>query len=92
MRVRWTGPAADDLQDIVRFIRNDNPTAARKMAALIVDAVMNLRKMPYRGRPGLVPGTRELVFAPYPYVAVYEVISDSVQVLRIRHAAQDWPA
>jgi plasmid stabilization system protein ParE len=36
-------------------------------------------------------GTRELVFAPWPYIAVYEIIQNEVQVLRIRHASQDWP-
>jgi toxin ParE1/3/4 len=40
---------------------------------------------------GLAPNTRELVFAPWPYIAVYEIIEDQVQILRIRHASQDWP-
>jgi toxin ParE1/3/4 len=43
-----------------------------------------------RGRRGRVEGTRELVFASLPFVAVYEVL-DQVQVLRILHGAQQWP-
>ena len=50
-----------------------------------------LRTFPQRGRIGLAKDTRELVFAPWPYIAVYEIIEDQVQVLRIRHASQDWP-
>jgi plasmid stabilization system protein ParE len=26
-----------------------------------------------------------------PYIAVYIVFRDEVQILRIRHAAQEWP-
>jgi len=39
----------------------------------------------------LASDTRELVFAPWPYIAVYEIIEGQVHVLRIRHASQDWP-
>ncbi len=90
-RVRWTTNAAADLTHIVQRIREDNPSAAQRVAREIYGAVAGLRKFPYRGRIGLAPGTRELVFAPWPYIAVYEVVENQVQVLRIRHAAQDWP-
>jgi len=71
VRVRWTADAADDLVDIIEFIRRDNPAAARRMAQTI-----------YKGIAGLIFGS---------YIAVYEIIDNQVQVLRIRHAAQDWP-
>ena len=91
MRVRWTGKAADDLAQIVEYIRKDNPAAARRVAQAIYKNIAELRAFPRLGRVGLVENTRELVFAPWPYIAVYEIIEDQVQVLRIRHAAQDWP-
>jgi len=52
---------------------------------------MLLMTIPNRGRVGRASDTRELVFAPLPYIAVYQVIEDQVQVLRVRHASQDWP-
>ncbi|MDQ2774628.1 MAG: type II toxin-antitoxin system RelE/ParE family toxin [Acidobacteriota bacterium] len=91
MRVRWTGLAADDLARIVERIREDNPAAAQRVARTIYKGVAALRTMPQRGRPGAVPDTRELVFSPLPYIAVYEILEDQLQVLRIRHAAQNWP-
>jgi len=91
MRVRWTSDAANDLARIVERIREDNPTAAQRVARTIYRAVAELRKFPHLGRPGLVESTRELVFPPWPYIAVYEIIGDQVNVLRIRHASQDWP-
>lgn len=92
MRVRWTTNAADDLNRIIDRIREDDkPAAAQSVAKTIFTTVAALRTFPYRGRLGLAPGTRELVFAPWPYIAVYEIIGDHVQILRIRHASQDWP-
>ena len=91
MRVRWTATAADDLAHIVDYIRKDNPAAARRVAQTIYQGIAGLRKSPNIGRIGLAENTRELIFSPWPYIAVYEIIGDQVQVLRIRHAAQDWP-
>jgi addiction module RelE/StbE family toxin len=90
-RVRWTTNAADDLSRIVSYIRRDNPEAARRVARTIFNRVAELRRFPNRGRIGLAPNTRELIFAPWPYIAVYEVMDDHILVLRIRHAAQNWP-
>ena len=91
IRVRWTTHAADDFTRIIEHIREDNPDAAHRVARTIYRAVADLRTFPRRGRAGLAPDTRELVFPPWPYIVVYEFINDHVNVLRIRHAAQDWP-
>jgi toxin ParE1/3/4 len=91
MRVRWTVDAANDLTHIVERIREDNVTAAERVAQTIYKGVDSLRTFPNRGRVGRASYTRELVFAPLPYIAVYQVIEDQVQVLRVRHASQDWP-
>ena len=90
MRVRWT-TADDDPAHIVERIREDNPSTAQRVARSIYTAVAGLRKIPCRGRIGLAPNMREPVFTPWPYIAVYEVIEDCVQLLRIRHASRNWP-
>ena len=90
MRVRWTMDAADDLERICDDIAKSRPDSARRVAQTIVEGVAALHIFPNRGRPGRVEGTRELIFAPLPFLAVYEV-RDDVQVLRILHGAQRWP-
>jgi toxin ParE1/3/4 len=89
MRLRWTAPAAQDLYSITRYIRGDNPTAAREVAKTIYDGCESLISSPHRGRKGKQPGTRELVFSPLPYIAVYRVTEDTVEILHIWHGAQD---
>jgi toxin ParE1/3/4 len=90
MRVRWTADAADDLERICDYVAQSNPDSARRIARTIVDGIASLQTFPNRGRLGRVEGTREVVFAPLPFVAVYEV-RDEVHVLRILHGARQWP-
>lgn len=66
MRIRWTTPAAQDLYRITRYIRRDNPNAAREVAKTIHDGCQSLIHTPHRGRKGIEPGTCELVFSPLP--------------------------
>jgi len=46
---------------------------------------------PHRGRKGRIEDTRELVFPKLPYIAVYRITGDVVEILHFYHAAQDWP-
>lgn len=46
---------------------------------------------PNLGRPGRIAGTRELV-AHQNYVLVYDVTGDMVRILRVLHAAIQWPS
>jgi addiction module RelE/StbE family toxin len=89
MRLRWTAPAAQDLYRIAKYIRRDNPNAAREVSRTIYDGCESLVNSPHRGRQGKQAGTRELVFVPLPYIAVYRVTEDVVEILHIWHGAQD---
>jgi len=79
------------LTRIAERIRKDNPSAALNVARIIYKRGSDLRIFPNRGRIGLAENTRELMFPPWPYIVVYEIIEDRVNVLRVRHASRDWP-
>lgn len=91
MQVRWTMPAAQDLQEIARFISKGSPTAARAVAKALFDAANNLDIFPLRGRVGRIAGTRELVVRTLPYIVVYQVTKTAIQILHIYHGARNWP-
>jgi toxin ParE1/3/4 len=57
----------------------------------LYEAIRSLKDFPHRGRIGREEGTRELLFPPLPYVTVYRVKEQSIEVLRIYHSAQDRP-
>ena len=91
MRLRWTTPAANDLYTIVEYIQQDNPDAATDVAQTIYDGCDGLIRFPHRGRKGRIDGTRELVFPGLPYIVVYRVKDQVVEIARIYHGAQDRP-
>jgi toxin ParE1/3/4 len=90
MRIRWTSDAANDLQNILSYIHREHASAAPAVVRTIIDAIGSLIRFPSRGRPGTVPGTRELVVPTLPYIVVYSATDEAVQLLHIYRAAQDW--
>ena len=90
MRIRWTLPAADDLQNIKAHLQQYYPHFAESTVRTIYSQIRLLKSSPYRGRPGHRNGTRELALAPLPYIVVYSVKAEAVEILHIDHGAQDW--
>ena len=43
------------------------------------------------GRVGRVPDTREFVITDTPYIAAYQIVEDTLVILRVLHGAQRWP-
>lgn len=91
MRVRWLRAALKNLDDEAGFIATDDPQAAREVVARITQAVALLGGQPALGRPGRVPGTRELVIPGTHYLVPYRVRQDMVEVLRLFHTARRPP-
>jgi toxin ParE1/3/4 len=91
MEVRWSMQAGSDLERIYERILKENQSAAREVVTTLYEGCAALKDFPNRGRPGRMKGRRELVFAPLPYIAVYQVKPQVVEISRIYHAAQDWP-
>jgi plasmid stabilization system protein ParE len=90
MPLRWTEPAASDLNHSCDYLEeHEGSTTARRVALSIYERVSSLVKFPELGRTGLKPGTRELILAGLPYLAVYRLRGDAVEILRILHGAQD---
>ncbi len=91
MRIRWTPAAAADLEDIGNYLKTRHPHYRQPTMRKLYQAIRSLKESPHRGRPGSEDGTRELLFHPLPYIAVYRVKEQDIEVLRIYHAAQDRP-
>jgi plasmid stabilization system protein ParE len=66
LRVEWRQAALDDRLAIFDYLFERNPRAALAVSEALALAGDSLSTFPYRGRPGLVAGTRELVIV-HPY-------------------------
>lgn len=90
MEIRWTRKALENLDTIAAYISQDNPVRARSFIGEIKEKTELLAQFPAIGRPGRVPGTRELVVHEN-YVLPYRVKDGMVQIIRVHHVARLWP-
>lgn len=91
MELHWTPEAIQDRETIYDYIEADNPIAALTLDELFEEKAGRLTDHPGLGRPGRVAGTRELV-AHQNYILIYDVTGDLVRMLRVLHAARQWPS
>jgi toxin ParE1/3/4 len=89
-RLEWRAAARDDLSAIIDHIAAENLPAAIALLDEIETKVRLLPEAPRLYRFGRVEGTREMVVRPN-FVVVYAEDARSVTILRMLHAAQQWP-
>ncbi len=87
--------AEADLDGIMDYIAQDNPTRAEAFGQQLRDKTLPLAQHPKlgrTGRPGLPAFVRELVVHPN-YIVFYRVLADAgtVEILRVKHVAQKMP-
>ena len=87
----WSSTAIEDLKNLRTFIGQDDPAAAEATARNILASVEQLLAFPGSGRPGRVPGTRELVVTGTPYVLPYTVVGQEIRIAAVLHGARKWP-
>ena len=91
MQLRWLRAALENLDEEGEFIATEDPRAARLVVARVFDAVAPLAVQPGLGRPGRVPGTRELVVPKTRYLIPYRVRANTVEILRAFHTSRRPP-
>lgn len=88
--LEWRETARADLLAIIDYISDDNPDAAQRLRDDIEAKIAKLPGYPKRYRAGRVPGTREMLVRS-SYLVIYSEDARAVTVLRVLHAAQQWP-
>jgi len=88
--LEWREAGRADLLAIVDYISDDNPDAAQRLKDEIEAKAAKLPEHPKLYRSGRVVGTREMVVRPN-YLVIYTEDAEAVTILRVLHAAQQWP-
>ena len=91
MTIVWSPRAIEHLAHLRAYIAQDNPKAANRVAAALLDAVERVAELPNLGRPGRIAGTRELVVPGTPYLIPYRLRGDRLEVIAVFHGRQKWP-
>lgn len=90
MKLAWHPLATADRVRIMDYIAQDNPAAALELDLDFEAKAELAQEHPKLYKPGRVKGTREIV-ARMNYVMVYAIKGDTITILRVLHAAQQWP-
>jgi toxin ParE1/3/4 len=82
MKIRWTTTAADDLENIFNYLQENHPGRARSTVVEIRNSVRLLKQFPHRGRKGREKGTHELPHVRLPYILIYRVTEEVIEILQ----------
>lgn len=89
--VRWQEQAENELVRILDYIERESPQAALAMALAIRGQTSSLlSEHPRIGRAGRVRGTRELIIARTPFIVIYRIRGDAIEIIHVLHGAQQW--
>jgi len=92
MRVTWSTAAHRDIHRLAEYLSERSPSGAARMVRAIYARTDRMGREPLLGRIGRQEGARERVVPGTPYVIVCRLREDSLQIVRILHGAQQWPA
>jgi len=89
LRLLWSPRAQRDLDEACTYIAADNPHAATRIENRIADAVTGLPAHPRKGRARRDGKARELVVAGTPYVIVYRIKDETIEIMRVWHTSRE---
>jgi toxin ParE1/3/4 len=90
VKISWTRPALRQLSEAREYIAIDNPAAAARQIERIEFTLHQLTAFHMMGRIGMRAGTREIPVPGTPYILVYRVRKETLQVLAVLHGARNW--
>jgi len=90
MSLRFTRLALTDIDDILTYLQQHSPHGAASVEHAFSRTFERLASFPQSGREfDPTDGTRRAVVRGYPFIIVYWIRGETVEVLRIRHTARD---
>ncbi|TXM69538.1 type II toxin-antitoxin system RelE/ParE family toxin [Methylobacterium sp. WL120] len=88
MRLRFTLPAARQLDRILTTIGEQHPTGAHNVQERIRAVIDVLQQQPQAGAATARPGGRRMVVRPYSYAVADRIGDDKIVILGVRHTAR----
>jgi toxin ParE1/3/4 len=91
LKLRWTPRAVADLEQIADYLLAVHPQSWDRLLTRVEETVDYLLHFPHMGKAGLVEGTREFVLSGTPYILVFRIKHDVVQMVSVRDGRMQLP-
>jgi plasmid stabilization system protein ParE len=88
MKIRYKARAVRHIKAIHDYIAQNDAAAAQRVLQRIEYSINGLLILPFSGRPGVVAGTRILVVPGIPYVVIYRLRQQDVDIIAVLHTAR----
>jgi toxin ParE1/3/4 len=88
MRVVWGDSARLDFNRAIAFLKEQSPGAARRIGDRILEAVALLERFPEVAPPSRHRGLRQFAVIRTPYLVIYRVHEDNVEIRAVVHSKQ----
>jgi toxin ParE1/3/4 len=87
----WRASARSDLAEIIGYVANVNPPAARRLRQVLMESVLPVSEHPYLYRQSqTIPAVREIVAHPN-YIVYYRVTASCIEVVNVIHTRRKFP-
>lgn len=88
MKVRFLKRAVQDLMEIEAYTRRHSPQGAARVGARIRKRAYDLAQFPEQGTESPKAGVRQIYVGKAPYMLIYRVQGEEVQILTILHTSR----
>jgi addiction module RelE/StbE family toxin len=88
MRVVWADSARREFDTAIAYLTEQSPAAADRIGERILSAVSLLEDFPEIAQASRHRGLRQLVVVHTPYLVIYRVHDDCVEIRAVIHAKQ----
>lgn len=88
MQIELSDSAIKDISGIYEYLLKKDNSKAKPTIKNLKTSMEMLKEFPEKGRLSIVDGVRELVLLKLPYVIPYEIIGDTIYILRVYHTSR----
>ena len=88
--LEWTKDAQRDFANIDDFYADKSPEFAERVGDAAIAVGRLLQRHPEAGETMDLGDVRKFNVGDTPYILLYRILIDRVQILRVRHVREDW--
>lgn len=88
MRIVWGDGAREDFLAAIAFLRANSPRGAERIGERILKCIALLERFPELAPVSRHRGLRQLVVPSTPYLVVYRIADDQIEIRAVIHVKQ----
>jgi addiction module RelE/StbE family toxin len=90
--INWSQSSRQDILEVLAYFTSiEEDATGKNIVSTIIGSTDRLLSYPLSGKPGRSAETREIVVKKIPYVIIYKINADRIEILRVLHTSRLFP-